>query len=286
VVASAGNGGPNPMSIGVPGNIPYIITVGAMTDNYTPNDRSDDKLASFSAAGPTIEGFVKPEIVAPGGHISGLMALDTAIVNEHPEYHDGGRYFEMSGTSQAAAVVSGAVALMLSKNPALTPEQIKCLLVASARPAVNDKDELAYSIFQQGAGVVNVADALTSQEQCPIQSMDITKDLANEQHYFGPAYLNEHGDFAIKDSEKNYNWNTNNEVISGDGFIWRTNFDIDGFIWRTSFDTDTDLLWRSDFETDGFIWRTNVETDGFIWRTSVDIDNSSTISINNWVEQQ
>jgi subtilisin family serine protease len=72
VVASAGNEGPSPMSIGVPGNNPYVITVGAMTDNYTA-DPSDDKMASFSSAGPTHEGFVKPEIVAPGGHIKGIM---------------------------------------------------------------------------------------------------------------------------------------------------------------------------------------------------------------------
>ena len=67
VVASAGNKGPDAMKIGVPGNNPYVITVGAMTDNYTPTDPSDDYLASFSAAGPTVEGFVKPDIVAPGG---------------------------------------------------------------------------------------------------------------------------------------------------------------------------------------------------------------------------
>ncbi|MCP4304389.1 MAG: S8 family serine peptidase [bacterium] len=54
VVASAGNVGPDPMTIGVPGNIPYIITVGAMSDNYTPANDSDDYLASFSSAGPTV----------------------------------------------------------------------------------------------------------------------------------------------------------------------------------------------------------------------------------------
>jgi serine protease AprX len=56
VVASAGNTGPKPMTIGVPGNVPYVITVGAMTDNHTPADPSDDRLTTFSAAGPTAEG--------------------------------------------------------------------------------------------------------------------------------------------------------------------------------------------------------------------------------------
>ena len=37
VVAAAGNTGPDPMTIGVPGNVPYVITVGAMSDNYTPD---------------------------------------------------------------------------------------------------------------------------------------------------------------------------------------------------------------------------------------------------------
>jgi len=73
VVASAGNTGPDPMTIGVPGNLPYVVTVGAMTDSYTPDDRSDDRLTWFTAAGPTHEGFVKPDLVAPGGHIRGVM---------------------------------------------------------------------------------------------------------------------------------------------------------------------------------------------------------------------
>ena len=66
VVVAAGNGGPDPMTIGVPGNVPYVITVGAFTDNYTPDDWSDDYIAPFSAAGPTLDGFVKPDVVAPG----------------------------------------------------------------------------------------------------------------------------------------------------------------------------------------------------------------------------
>ena len=52
VVTSAGNTGPEPMTIGVPANVPYVITVGAVTDAHTPDDTTDDYLASFSAAGP------------------------------------------------------------------------------------------------------------------------------------------------------------------------------------------------------------------------------------------
>ncbi len=117
VVASAGNLGPDPMTIGVPGNVPYVITVGAMTDNYTPDDASDDLLASFSSAGPTFEAFVKPEIVAPGGHVVSSMGWWTTIAEEHHEFHNGGDYFVMSGTSQAAAIVSGIAALAARGRP-------------------------------------------------------------------------------------------------------------------------------------------------------------------------
>ena len=50
VVAAAGNTGPDPMTIGVPGNVPYIITAGAMFDNDTPFNLSDDSLSPFSSA--------------------------------------------------------------------------------------------------------------------------------------------------------------------------------------------------------------------------------------------
>ena len=75
VVASAGNRGPEPMTIGAPGNVPYVITVGAMTDSYTPDDPADDRLTVFSSSGPTRDAFIKPEVVAPGGHLPGLIQI-------------------------------------------------------------------------------------------------------------------------------------------------------------------------------------------------------------------
>ncbi|TLY90812.1 MAG: hypothetical protein E6K38_14715, partial [Gammaproteobacteria bacterium] len=69
VVTAAGNRGPQPMTINAPGNVPYVITVGAVTDAYHPMHPLQYQLASFSSAGPTTEGFVKPEIVGMGGHI-------------------------------------------------------------------------------------------------------------------------------------------------------------------------------------------------------------------------
>ncbi len=131
VVVSAGNTGPSPMTVGVPGNVPYVITVGAMTDNYTPADPADDMLASFSSSGPTIEGFVKPEVVAPGGHMLATMDPLSDLADRYPDHVHGLNrdYFSMSGTSQSTAVVTGIVALMLEVAPFLTPDEVKCALM-------------------------------------------------------------------------------------------------------------------------------------------------------------
>ncbi|NQZ27556.1 MAG: S8 family peptidase [Colwellia sp.] len=285
VVASAGNSGPTPMTIGVPGNVPYIITVGAMTDNYTESDSSDDKLATFSAAGPTFEGFVKPEIVAPGGHLSGLMAFDTQIAQEHPEFHDGGRYFEMSGTSQAAAVVSGVVALMLSQEPTLTPDEVKCRLMDTAHAAFDTNGELAYSVFQQGSGLVNAAGALASTASaCANQALDIAQDLNGDEHFFGPANINSDGNFYVEGLGDEYIWRLNENNLDGDTLLWRMNFAENAQGWRNIASTDT-LLWRMNIETDTLLWRMSLESDTLLWRMSV-ANSATNITVNNWVEQQ
>lgn len=296
VVASAGNKGPDPMTIGVPGNVPYIITVGAMTDSYS-SATSDDLVASFSSAGPTAEGFVKPDIVAPGGHITGLMAFDSQIVTEHPEYHDGGRYFEMSGTSQAAASVSGAVALMLNDNPYLSPDDVKCRLMDTAKSATEITGESAYSVFQQGAGVVNVADAINSTNTgCANQTLNIEADLAGTEHFFGPSNINENGHFYVEGMGEEYVWQHDATELTKDALIWKVNYQgttaswsdnatTDALIWKVNFETDA-LIWKVNLESDALIWKVNFETDALIWKVNLDADSGSGIAINNWVEQQ
>lgn len=65
VVAAAGNDGPSVVTIRTPGINPNIITVGASDDRGTTNS-ADDIVATFSSRGPTIDGFAKPDILAPG----------------------------------------------------------------------------------------------------------------------------------------------------------------------------------------------------------------------------
>ncbi len=181
VVAAAGNSGPEPMTIGVPGNVPYIITAGAFSDNQTPLDKNDDFVTSFSSAGPTVEGFVKPEVVAPGSKLVGLMPDAAYLAVNHPTWKVTNNYYTMSGTSQATAVTSGLAALLLQNEPGLSPDDVKCRLMASARPAIDATGQLAYSIFQQGAGFIDGIGAYSNTATgCANVGIDIALDLAGD----------------------------------------------------------------------------------------------------------
>ncbi len=201
VIASAGNDGPEPLSVGVPGNTPYIITAGAFTDNYTPSDFGDDYIPEFSASGPTLDAFVKPDVIAPGAHVSSLMRNNTYLAQHYPENRIRGAYFKMSGTSMSAATVSGIAALMLHNHPELTPDQVKYRLSMTARPQFSEATgEMAYSIWQQGAGRVWAPEAVSTDiEGAANQGMDIEADLAGTQHYEGWTDWNpETGEFEIR----------------------------------------------------------------------------------------
>ena len=201
VVVAAGNGGPGPMTITVPANVPYVITVGAFTDHYTPSDWSDDYITPFSAAGPTLDNFVKPDVVAPGAHIVSTMMPGSYLARNHEANRVESKYFSMAGTSQAAAITSGVAALMLSRNPGLSPDEVKYRIMATALAWVTeDQTQALYSIWQQGAGRLNGADAvLLDVPGAANQGMDIWADLAGEVHYEGYTYFDgETGAFKLR----------------------------------------------------------------------------------------
>ncbi len=193
VVTAAGNIGPDAMTITVPGNNPYVITVGAFTDAYTVDDWSDDYIADFSSAGPTLDGFVKPDLVAPGGHISSITP-QTAMLNDlYPDNRQPANYFKMAGTSQATGVVSGVAALIISKNPQLSNNEVKYRLTNTALIWLDaDGVDASYSMWQQGAGRLNAVDAVFTEEAGSAnEGMNILADLAGEEHYEGYSYYDE-----------------------------------------------------------------------------------------------
>ncbi len=150
VVVSAGNYGSG--AIYPPANDPFVITVGA-TDDRGTGSVADDTIASFSAYGTTEGGAVKPEIVAPGRNITArLVNMNMGLPAAHPANIVNNQYFRMSGTSMAAPMVSGAIAMLLQDEPSLNPDQVKYRLMATA-----NKSWPGYNASKAGAGYLDVA---------------------------------------------------------------------------------------------------------------------------------
>lgn len=132
VVASAGNKGPEPYSISAPGNSRKIITVGYYSKK------------SNSSVGPTTRCIKKPDVVTPGHQIT---SCSHSFATREP-------YIKKSGTSMATPVVSGSIALLLSKHPHLTPKEVKLRLK-------NSCTNLNLPHGNQGWGLLNVEKLLS-----------------------------------------------------------------------------------------------------------------------------
>ena len=113
-------------TVGSPGSSTGIICVG----NYASSGKNKGKIADNSSRGPRVDGLQKPDVSAPG----------VDICSAKRDFHVGcccdcccDSYIDMSGTSMAAPHVTGAIALMLERNPALTHQEIKTILMTNAR---------------------------------------------------------------------------------------------------------------------------------------------------------
>jgi serine protease AprX len=148
-VVSGGNAGTSHGSLTDPAVDPYVLAVGASNLNGT-GLLSCGTVAPFSSRGSSTRSV---DVVAPGVSLASLRDPGSTIDVGHPGAVVGTRFFRGSGTSQAAAVTSGAVALLLQARPTLTPDQAKALLQSTATPlALLDGNA-------EGAGEINVASA-------------------------------------------------------------------------------------------------------------------------------
>ena len=106
-VFAAGNSGPNPGTVGSPGELEAVITVGAI-DHY---DQIPPPMAGFSSRGPAFDGRIEPDISAPGVSILGAWKGATTRV--------------ISGTSMATPQIAGMIALFVEPDQTLTDAQIR-----------------------------------------------------------------------------------------------------------------------------------------------------------------
>ena len=286
VVAAAGNygrqsdGTPRPGSITAPGNAPWVLTVGASSHMGTV-DRSDDIVAPFSSRGPTAyDGIAKPDIVAPGVGIESLSAPGSLFYTSMANYLLPGTvttaylpYLSLTGTSMAAPVVSGTVALMLQANPALTPNAVKAILQYTAESSPN------YDLLTQGAGfldaqsAVQLAQLFYSNAGEPDSASAWGRHLIwGKRHVWGGWLLRDTSAWSLtvpwgdaqtpsttlmswltdpsQGGESGASGDPQETTVSGeneeDSVVWGTNDDEDSLVWGTN---------CTDPSCDPYVWR-------------------------------
>jgi serine protease AprX len=157
-----------------------------------------------------IDHIVKPDIVAPGNRQVSLNSSGATLPSTYSDnvvlasfYHDGNNskvspwYFTLSGTSMAAPVVSGAVALLLQSEPKLTPDQVKARLMKTAsktfptyssytEPATGITYTSQYDVFTIRAGYLDIQAALSVTDLSPgvAKSPTAEYDPATNSVYF------------------------------------------------------------------------------------------------------
>lgn len=138
IVCAAGNNGPRSSSITSPGSSKKVITVGTMDDDI-----------NFSGRGPTKECIIKPDVLAPGSNIVSVLSKSKELKKERLKELDiiSDNYVSMSGTSMAAPYVSGAISLLLQKNPYLSPNRVKLALKQSCKSIGLSKNREGWGIL-------------------------------------------------------------------------------------------------------------------------------------------
>lgn len=163
VVVAAGNDGED-SALRNPATDPYVISVGALDPANTARTR-DDRMLSFSNCGTSDRSV---DILAPGKSIASFRVGGSYIDDQFPEARTGRRFFRGTGTSQAAAVVSGAAALLIDQRPDLTPDQVKDLLTRTATPVRGTDGACA------GVGSLNIRRAAGARPQTVDQAWDVS----------------------------------------------------------------------------------------------------------------
>jgi serine protease AprX len=273
VVAASGNHGWNQVTgevgyagVTSPGNAPSAITVGAL-DMHDTVDRSDDTVAPYSSRGPAwYSGLAKPDLVAPGHRLVAVGAFNGSLYEQFAERRVWGqlkdkraRYLRLSGSSMAAAVTSGVVALMVEANrerydAPLTPNAVKAILEYTALPIQGEKALAQGTGGLNGAGAVLLAESIDPGR--PVGSWWLTSGVS-------PWTIIEGRSNPWSQSIIWGNRIAAGEVVFANRFAWN-----DTVIWGTD-DSDT-VIWGTT-DDDTVIWGTTdvVWDDTSVWSHTV-----------------
>lgn len=286
VVAAGNNGRYLPTSgystVTSPGNDPYVLTVGSMKPMGTP-ERTDDLIASYSSKGPTVlDHVVKPDVVAPGNLLVSTETSNTTLYNTelnnrvpYSAYIYGGSaspskfYFELSGTSMATGVVSGAVADLLQAHPVLTPDQVKARLMKTASktfpttssvydPSTGITYTSQYDIFTVGAGYVDLGAALASSELSSGTAMSPTA-----------VYDSNTGNVRLT-SDSSAVWGAS-QIWSGPAVWGSSQFTGSSIMWGATTSSGSSIMWGANgLWGSSIMWGASTSS-GFssIWSNSI-----------------
>lgn len=265
VVAAAGNEGRYALTDGfgtivVPGNDPSVITVGAAMTELTPT-RVDDQIASYSSKGPTtLDHICKPDLTAPGNRQVSMRVAGSTLDTAYPQYEiwpssGTAMYYELSGTSMATPIVSGAVALMLQQTPSLTPDQVKARLMMTAWKGLgqftfshDSRGNLynnEYDLFTYGAGYLDVNAALGNTQ------------LATGVALSPTAVLNSNGSVTIENTTPDSNFTGSSVVWSATSVVW-----ADSVVWGINVLSADSVVWGAA----SVVWgSTSVTGDSVVW---------------------
>ena len=166
----------NDHNVGLPGCLPSVVTVGALNARAEFININEEKItksggkspegtiAYFSSQGPTLDGLIKPDVVAPGVNIH-------ASANSHYEKDYGdvlvtkstfeGREYPwvaISGTSMATPCMAGIIALWLQANPSLSPDDVKRIIHETSHPLGTGipNNTYGYGLADAYAGILNI----------------------------------------------------------------------------------------------------------------------------------
>jgi serine protease AprX len=174
---------------------------------------TDDVVPEWSSKGNSAR---RPDVVAPGQSVASYRVVNSYIDQIGAAGRVNSRLLKGTGTSQAAAVVSGAAALLLDQRPTLTPDQVKALLTSTAKPVPNAAPEA------QGSGTVNLFAARTAKTPTSSQTWERSTGTGSLEGARGSAHVvvNE-TELSGEQDARGYGWDGNQwSATSWTGSSW------------------------------------------------------------------